>query len=240
MDYNSLIKQFDKLCYSGDFDSASKLLEDRKTVLINNKNTEELLAVNNELIGFYRKQNNQNKCLSTINDTLNILLCINNQNKLFYGTIYINIATGYSAFNFFDDAIKYFAVAEDIYNKVLDKNDKNFSALYNNIASMYLLKKEYVLAKKYYTLAVDIATYNNANLEKAMSLVGICDTYDATNLANEQIIARLLDEAFTLVDNYPIKDEYFAFVCSKLVDSFNYYGYFIQAEKLKNYANEIN
>lgn len=238
MDYNRLLDKFDSLVYSGKFVDARELLESEKKRAKQCFDTTALLAINNELIGFYRKQNCKNECLYTINDTLTTLYDVKDKNSLFVGTIYINIATAYSFFNLYKKAKENFDIAHSIYKQVLDKDDKNFGALYNNIASMYLLEKEYNQARQYYILAVENATKNNSALDKAMSLVGICDTYDASDLQNEKIIDGLLNEAFALVENYPIKDNYFAFVCSKLMDNYAYYGYFIQAEMLKEWANE--
>ena len=238
MDYMRVLDKFDRLVYSGKFDEACLLLENQKRELFNTNKTYELIGINNELIGFYRKQNREEDCLRTINDTLTLLSVEKEQNSKFFGTVYINIGTGYTFLKRYLESEENFNKAYDIYLKVLPENDTLFGALFNNIACMFLAKKDYIGAREFYTKAVKLAEINNQMLDKAMSLVGVADTYDMTDLDNEKVIDGLLSEAFTLVENYPVKDDYFKFVCSKLYGNYSYYGYIFEAEKLKELMNE--
>ncbi len=238
MDYNRLILQFDRLVNIEDFNGAGRLLEESKHNLADDE-IDILLAINNELIGFYRKQNDEINCLRVINETLTSLFAITDKKTEFYGTIYINIATGYSAFNYILDAEKNFKIAEQIYDAVLDKYDTKFSALYNNFASIYLAKNELVLARHYYKLAISIAENNGNKLQKAQSLINMTYTYDSVN--DEQIIADLLDDALDILyDEDIVKDMEYSFILKKYSQDFGYYGYFLVEEELKNIAKEID
>ena len=238
MNYNKLISEFDRLINSEQFELAGKILEDSKTT-IDCIDKDFLLAINNELIGFYRKQNDKIRCLSTINETLTILNAIKNKKTEFYGTIYLNIATGYSAFNCIQQAEENFIKSELIFQDVLDVYDSKLGALYNNFASIYLLKNEPLKARDYYQKSILLAEKNNNKLYKAQSLVNITYTYNIVN--DDKIIEELLDNANKLFfDNDIIKDKETSFIYKKYAKDFAYYGYFLVEEELLNRAKEID
>ena len=238
MDFNRLISQFDRLVNEERFDEAGNLLEQAKGQ-VDSINYNLLIALNNELIGFYRKQNKQIECLQTINDTLTLLLEIKNKNTEFYGTVYINIATGYSAFNFVEESKQNFIVAKDILTSVLDKYDNRLGALYNNFASVYMMEKDLVRARKYYKKAIEIAEKNNRILDKAQSLINMTYTFDS--ICDEETIDNILDEALAiLTDSSVVKDKEYSFILKKYAKDFGHYGYFLVEEDLLNRANEID
>ena len=82
----------------------------------------------------------------------------------------------------------------------------------------------------------------NGELEQAITCLNMADTLTARDgdAVQENEINALLDRAEALLDTPEIpRDGYYAFVCEKCAPSFEYYGYFMTAQSLKDRAEEI-
>ena len=76
----------------------------------------------------------------------------------------------------YEDAVKYYEKSIEINEQTLDKNDPDFSASYNNIASVYNKMSEYSKALQYYKKSIEIKykalPKNHPNLAISYSSIG--------------------------------------------------------------------
>ena len=115
--------------------------------------------------------------------------------------------------------------------------------LYNNMALACAALGRYDEALELYGRATEQMTkVENGELEQAITCLNMADTLTARDgdAVQENEINALLDRAEALLDTPEIpRDGYYAFVCEKCAPSFEYYGYFLTAQSLKDRAEEI-
>ena len=58
-------------------------------------------------------------------------------------------------------------------------------------------------------------------------------------LEGDEIITEHLNKAKEILENYPNRDGYYAFVCEKCATVFGYYGHFFYEKELKERAEKI-
>ena len=79
-------------------------------------------------------------------------------------------------------------------------------------------------------------------LEQAITCLNMADVLEAQYGMEEKEseIFSLLDQALSLLENADApRDGYYAFVCEKCAPAFEYYGYFLAAQDLKERAKRI-
>ena len=129
-----IIDKVDSLFDRNDYVEAGRLLVHWRdeAIALNDKSGE--LAMESELVGYYRKQNEKEKGLTSVSRAL-VLVDELEQGTLASGaTIYINCATAYKAFGMPKEAMPLYRRAERTYRQVLASDDARFGGLYNNMA----------------------------------------------------------------------------------------------------------
>lgn len=234
-----IIEKVDESFSKNDYSEAGRLLEYWKSEAIELSDKEGELAIDNELVGFYRKQNNVEKGLDNIERTLFLIEELKISNMLSTATIFLNIGTAYKVYKKFDLSVSFFDKALDIYNKNLDKNDKMFAGLYNNYAlSLEDLNKNDE-AENYYRTAIKIlSNYEDCKLDMAISYINLAHLLDRQN-KNAEIVDLLFNAYHLLTDESIEENGYTAFVYSKCYPSFSYFGYDIIAKELKEKSEKI-
>ena len=98
-------------------------------------------------------------------------------------------------------------------------------------------------AIRYYEKAIDIMlNTENGELEAAISYLNAANAKEAQIGAEaaEEFISDCMERAKTLIDTPSLKrDGYYAFVCEKCAPTFEYYGYFLYANELKEISKKI-
>ena len=203
-----------------------------------------LLSIENELVGMYRKNASKDNAYKSI-DVLNKLIKeLDLYDSVTCATSYTNIATCYKVFNDIDNAIKYYSDALDIYKRNnFEINTYKYASLLNNYALALIDVEDYDKAFQYFNEAIDILkSIKDAKLEIALTYLNLATLKEKQLglLESESIIDEYLNTAKTIFDDKDIKrDSYYAFVCDKALSVYEYYGYFLYAKELKERINNI-
>ena len=200
-------------------------------------------TVYNEMMGYYRKTGKFDQAVNASERALSLISKLGISGQAAAGTAYVNTATVYKTFNMSDPALPWFMKAKEIYEKELDKNDGRLAGLYNNMALSLTDLKRYDEALSYYGKALDIMTKKpGGELEAAITYLNMANAKEAQigSEAAEQFISDCAERAKTLIDTPALpRNGYYAFVCEKCAPTFEYYGYFIYANELKETSKKI-
>lgn len=200
-------------------------------------------TVYNEMMGMYRKTDRYEEAVSASEKAIALISSLGIENTAAAGTAYVNAATVYKTFGMSDKALPLFEKAKAIYEITLKENDGRTGGLYNNMALSLADLHRYGEALGYYEKAINIMLKNeNGELEAAISYLNMANAKEAQIGAEaaEEFISDCIEKAKKLIDTPTLKrDGYYAFVCEKCAPTFEYYGYFLYANELKELSKEI-
>ena len=200
-------------------------------------------TVYNEMMGIYRKTGRFDEAKEASEKALALISSLGIENSAAAGTAYVNAATVYKTFGMSDKAMPLFEKAKAVYEKTLKENDARTGGLYNNMALSLADLHRYGEAIDYYKKAIEIMQKNeNGELEAAISYLNMANAKEAQAGAEaaEEFISDCVEKAKELIDTPTLKrDGYYAFVCEKCAPTFEYYGYFLYANELKELSKKI-
>lgn len=200
-------------------------------------------TVYNEMMGHYRKAGDRAKAYDAAEKALGLIPVIGIGETAGAGTAYVNAATVYKAFGESEKALPLFEKARAVYGSTLKDDDPRLGGLYNNMALSLADLGRYREAISYYEKAIGIMLKTkNGELEAAISYLNMANAREAESgmEAAEGYISEYIERAAKLLDAPGIpRDGYYAFVCDKCAPVFEYYGYFLYANKYKDEAARI-
>ena len=201
------------------------------------------LMVRNELVGHYRKTGERENSLAQAEAAIALLEKLDYEGSISAGTTYVNAATAASAFGEPERALALFGKAREVYEAAPSTEPRLLGGLYNNMALACAALGRFDEAHALYDRAMDaMAKVPGGALEQAVTCLNRADAVSA-QLGMEAAEARvdaLLEQAEALLDAPEApRDGYFAFVCEKCAPSFDYYGWFLTAERLREEARAI-
>ena len=249
IDISRIIKKLDFLCDKKDFDEAERLINYwlKEASSNNDKRTE--LELQNEYIGFLRKQNRKDDAIIHSKRCIEIIDELNLGNTISGATVMLNVATVYKAFGEPDIAMTYFRKAESVYSDSLKKDDKLLAGLYNNMALALVDLGQFDAAEKLYLSAISIMLkYDQGELDAAISYLNMADLfykkYSVDPSGDYTVYGNVIDEsckkAWELLNKKTLnRDSYYRFVAEKCAGTFGYYGYFLYESELKKRANDV-
>ena len=201
------------------------------------------LMVYNELVGHYRKTGEREKALESAGAALALLKKLDFEGTISAGTTYVNIATMLNAFGENERSLALFERARPLYEQSEVTQPQLLGGLYNNMALTCAALGRYDEAQTLYEMALSrMARVPNGELEMAVTCLNQADLLEARDgmEAAEKGIYALMDRAAALLHDEKLpRDGYYAFVCEKCAPTFEYYGYFAEAEALKEEAERI-
>lgn len=99
--------------------------------------SEILLTLYNEIIGFYRDTTQKEKALVYCRELLLLLKELHLEGTIPYATSFLNIANAFRAFGLCEQALELYETVLEIYQNFLPENDFSYASLYNNWALVY-------------------------------------------------------------------------------------------------------
>ena len=234
-----ILQKVDSFFDKNDYAEAGRLLRYWKQEAVDLKDKSGELAIESELVGFYRKQKDKENGLNSVNRALELVNELN-QNELASGaTVYINCATAYKEFNMPSEAMPLYNKAEQIYNKVLQKDDARFGGLYNNMAITLADLGNLKEAETAYFKALDVMKKaKNGENECAITYINLAHMYDNFNMKDK--IDECMQKALSLLKSKNLEHNgYYAFVIEKCAPSFKYFGDNDTCEQLLKEAESI-
>ena len=206
------------------------------------KDTPAAITLYNELLGLYRKTGRHEEAKRASEDALALIKQHRWENTEVAATTHLNTGTLLSAMGKAEDALLHFETAASIYRALFSEEDTRLAGLYNNTATALVACCRYTEAYTLYEKAIAILQKDNTGtLNIAVSLLNIADAKEkelGAEAAEEEIDA-LLTRARRILEEYPVRDGYYAFVCEKCATVFGYYGHFLYEKELKERADAI-
>ncbi|MBQ7143614.1 MAG: tetratricopeptide repeat protein [Oscillospiraceae bacterium] len=207
------------------------------------RDTRGTFALENELMGFCRKQGRREDAYRAAEAALALIGPLGLEGSVTAATCYVNSATVYDAFGEPERALPLFERARAIYERELPADDPRLGGLYNNMGLALAACKRWDEARENYRRALEImAKTPGGELEQAVTWLNVADALFSRRGAEdaEAEIADCLDKAAALLDSTaPARDGYYAFVCEKCAPGFDFYGWFAYAAELRERAEVI-
>ncbi|MBQ3423881.1 MAG: tetratricopeptide repeat protein [Clostridia bacterium] len=201
------------------------------------------LTVRNELIGHCRKTGQREAALEHIDGALALLEALDMTDTLVAGTTCVNAATALEAFSEHARALALFERARWIYESAAEPPLRLLGGLYNNMGLTCAALGRYEEAGALYDRAMTcMGRVPGGALEQAVTCLNRADLVaaDAGMEAGEAQIFRLVEQAVALLDGEGLAhDGYYAFVCEKCAPTLDHYGWFADAERLREEAERI-
>lgn len=200
-----------------------------------------LLTVLNEAVGFYRRSQKKGKAMQAMEESLELVDKLGLRKTISGSTIYINAATTLSFFGKEEQALEIYNKAALCFISSNKTNTYEYAALLNNKAGTLNALKRYDEAEQNWKEAIEILkSEGKHDGEIAISLVMLAHlTFDRNDNAYEQVEA-LLDEAWEYINSQrQVRDGNYAYVLRKCAPSFDYFQRPIEAQALRDVAQEI-
>lgn len=210
--------------------------------LAEKKDTPAAIPLLNELLGVYRKTGRSEEALSVSEEALSLIRRHRLEGTESDATTHLNTGTLFSATGNAKEALSHFEKAKAIYEMTLTKDDGRLSGLYNNMAIALVAEERYPEAYALYEKAIALLkNKSDGALHIAVTKLNIADAKEKELGAEaaEGEIEALLGASRKLLEDYPVRDGYYAFVCEKCASVFGYYGHFLYAKELKERADTI-
>ncbi|MBQ7698722.1 MAG: tetratricopeptide repeat protein [Clostridia bacterium] len=243
IDTRRFIEKLDLYYGKNDYDGAERHLKYWLSEAVSGNDRRGQFTVYNEMMGLYRKTGRYEEAVDASEKALSLIFALGIEDTAAAGTAYVNAATVYKTFKESDKSLPLFEKAKAIYEKTLNENDRRTGGLYNNMALSLSDLHRYDEAIRYYEKAIDIMlNTENGELEAAISYLNAANAKEAQIGAEaaEEFISDCMERAKTLIDTPSLKrDGYYAFVCEKCAPTFEYYGYFLYANELKEISKKI-
>lgn len=202
------------------------------------------LMLNNELMGFYRKQGKREEAFSHADRAVKLVEELGMEDTITAGTTWVNTGTVREAFGDPVGGLEYFEKARENYEKNLPASDGRLGGLYNNMALALSVCGRYGEAEAMFRSALEVmAGQEHGELEQAITWLNMADAAEAALGAEdaEETVEEYLDRAEELLNTESLpRNGYYAFVCEKCAPVFGHYGYFAAEAELRKRAKEIH
>ena len=242
IDAKRFIEKLDGCFDRGDMRGAKECIEFWENEARTAGDRRGLLTVLNEAVGFYRRTQKKSKALRAMEECVDLVEELGIGETLSGATIYINAATTLSFFGSEEEGLDLYGKAKACYEKSGATDTYEYAALLNNKAGTLNELKRYDEAERDWLEAVEILKrIGGHDGEIAISLVMLAHlNFDRDENAYDEVEA-LLDEAWDrLNSNDQPKDGNYAYVLRKCAPSFEYFQRPLEAQALRDVANEIN
>ena len=201
------------------------------------------LMIRNELIGHYRKTGEAEKAEESIGEAMRLLQVSGLEDSLTAATTRVNAGTALNAFGDNERALTLFEEARRIMEQSQACAPATLGGLYNNMGLVLTALGRPGEALDLYEKALaQMARAPHGSLEQAVTCLNMANAVEAMDGAEkgETRINRLLEQAEDLLGSEDLPhDGYYAYVCEKCAPTYEYYGCFLTAERLRQTAEAI-
>ncbi len=234
-----IINKVDELFGRNDYAEAGRLLEYWRSEAAALRDRCGELAIESELVGYYRKQGDAERGLASARRALELTDALEQGNMASGATVFINCATAYKAFGMPEEAMLLYRRAEEIYKSTLPEGDARFGGLYNNMALALADLGRANEAEAAYLSALSVMeNVDGGEPECAITYINMAHMYDDLGAADKT--DGCMKKALALLESEAVpRDGYYAFVIEKCAPSFGYFGDPETAARLMKEAKDI-
>lgn len=237
-----ILSKLDGYLHKNDYPAAERHLLYWLSESEANNDSRTELTLRNELMGLYRKLGKREQALDCANTALQTIEREKISHQVGAATTLLNCATVYKAFGKASEAIPLFEQTKKVYEDELSNDDPRLGGLYNNMALALVDVGRFSEANELYEKAIAVMQkQENGTPEIAITYLNMATAAEAAigALDADEQINTYLDQAERLLDEAPVKDGSYAFVCEKCASVFGYYGRFIYEKELQERARRI-
>ena len=198
------------------------------------------LSMLSELLGQYRRSMSEEKGLRTVNEALSLIREHRMGQTVSAATVMLNAATTLKCFHHAAESIPIFTHVASVYADNLDPSDYRFAGLYNNMALSYDEAGDMESAERFFKLALKIIgqTEQPGN-DSAVTWCNLAEMY-ARRDPEDPRVETCMEKAWECLNDPALPhDGYHAFTISKCAPTFDYFGYFLYAKKLRERTEKI-
>ncbi len=219
-----IIDRVDALFSKNDYTEAGRLLKYWRDEAVSLQDRRGELAMESELVGYFRKQNDSANGISSVLRALSLTDELGQSDMASGATVFVNCATAYKAFGMADKAMPLYLRAEEVYKSVLGDGDARFGGLYNNMALALADLGRFDEAEEAYNKALDVMSKaERGEAECAITYINLAHMYESMGKACK--IGDCMKKAEQLLKSECLpRDGYYAFVLEKCAPSFEYFG----------------
>ena len=235
-----LVQQVDGLCAAGRETEARDLLETSLAKARAQRDWRSELSVLSELLGQYRRTGESEKGLRAVDDALALIKAHRMGRTVSGATVLLNAATTLKAFGRASDSLPVFTHVARVYADSLDPADYRLAGLYNNMALSYDETGDAESAERFFRLALKVlAEIGHQENECAVTWCNLAEMYGRRDLEDSRI-GECLEKAWSCLNAPDLpRDGYHAFTISKCWPTFDYFGYFLYANELRERTEKI-
>ena len=236
----ALVRDVDRLCGEGREAEARDLLESALSAARRMGDWRSELSVQSELLGQYRRTGEADKGLKAVDGALELIRAHRMGRTVSGATVLLNAATTLKAFGRAEDSIPIFTHVARVYADNLDPADYRFAGLYNNMALSYADTGDAESAERCFHLALKtIERSEHPENESAVTWCNLAELYGRGDPEDARI-EDCLEKAWACLNAPSLpRDGYHAFTASKCAPCFDYFGFFLYAEELRERAEKI-
>ena len=198
------------------------------------------LMLNNELMGYYRKQGKGQEARRYAETAMELVKSLGMENTVTAGTTFVNAGTVMEAFGDPAGGLSCFEQARENYERNLPPTDGRLGGLYNNMALALTALERYREAETMFRKALEImGRQEYGELEQAITWLNLADLAEAEDGPEgaegkiEEYLTRA--EALLRTESLP-RNGYYRFVCEKCAPVFGRFGWFITEQELRRAA----
>ncbi len=183
------------------------------------------ISIQNELMGYYRKQGMKDEALAASERALYLIEREEIAETVSAATVYLNAATVYKAFGMPSEALELYEKTSAIYGENLGGDDPLVAGLYNNSALALCDLGRCEEAEDLFIKAAAITLQNCAKCDEAITYVNMAHMYETWRGADCPETCECMASAREILDSPETpRDPYYAFVASKCAPSFEHFG----------------
>ena len=177
IDINQILARYDAMFGKYQLKEIEEFLMQTIAEAKEKSETEILLTLLNELIGFYRDTTQKEKALKYCSELRVLLHELGLEGSIPYATSLLNIANAYRAFGLHKESLFLFEQVFAIYKNTLDSKDFMFASLYNNWALVYQEMEDYEQAKNILLKALKVVDlYKEALIPQATTMTNLASS----------------------------------------------------------------
>ncbi len=234
-----VLDKADSLFGRNDYAEAGRLLVYWRDEAVNLCDRQGELSMENELVGYYRKQNDPEHGLASVMRALSLVEELAQDDMPSGATVLINCATAYKAFGMPEAALPLYRRAEVVYKSTLSPDDERWGGLYNNMAlTLADLALPDEAEEAYLSALAVMGDVPGREAEAAITCVNLAHLY-AEGGALDMSLSCMQIAKELLQSEHLVHDGAYAFVLEKCAPSFEYFGDTETCEGYKKEAEEI-
>ncbi len=239
-DNKKFITELDGFFAREDLEGAGRYLREQYALCAAAGNDAGRLTVLNEEVGYYRQTGEREAALEAVDEALSLTEKLDIGGEISGATIILNCATTMKCFGKSEEALKYYASVQKVFENELGEDDPLLAGFYNNMALALQDTGRIAQSEDFFRRAIEITLRDSNNaLETAVSYVNLAHLLFDKDMLDDEI-NRLLDGAVEILsDSRYFTFPKYAFTCRKCAPSFGYFGRFADEKYLTGRADAV-